>query len=285
MRSHRTFVLYGWLALFPGVLGAEPATQQPIDDAIATLQSAAQSQGLAEIAEIDHARLATQAGEPMPPSRVLILSDPDVNSQILSQNIRAGLDLPYRVLAFDNTGNASLSFTSFDFLARRHGLNSEFEHQFSKRLDALLKDAPLPVTEAPTDGLTFNYGVLSLRSAYDFETTVKKLKDVVMAQSDTVWFGEVDFTAEAAPLGIPLPQSKLLLFGGPAPGGIAMRDYPAIGLDAFCQKLLVYEDTSGQIQVIFNDIAALADLHYGTSFAAHVALNERLTATFQSATQ
>jgi uncharacterized protein (DUF302 family) len=74
-----------------------------------------------------------------------------------------------------------------------------------------------------------------------------------------------------------------LLFGGPAPGGVAMRDFPAIGLDAFCQKLLVYQDDTGQTRVIFNDIAAMARLHYGRSAEPHDLLNQRLTETFKTA--
>ena len=106
-----------------------------------------------------------------------------------------------------------------------------------------------------------------------------------MSQDDTVWFGEIDFSSEAAEQGVELPDAVLLLFGGPGPGGVAMADFPAIGLDAFCQKLLVYADADGGSVVIFNDIAAFAELHNGTSAKPHHALNERLTATFQKAIQ
>ena len=68
-------------------------------------------------------------------------------------------------------------------------------------------------------------------------------------------------------------------------GGVAMADFPAIGLDAFCQKLLVYAGDDGGSVVIFNDIAAFAELHYGSSAKPHHALNERLKATFQKALQ
>lgn len=62
-----------------------------------------------------------------------------------------------------------------------------------------------------------------------------------------------------------------------------MAEFPAIGLDAFCQKLLVYEGDDGKARVLFNDIAAFADLHYQRAMEPHAMLNKRLTATFKGA--
>ena len=106
-----------------------------------------------------------------------------------------------------------------------------------------------------------------------------------MAQDDTVWFGEIDFMTEASGEGVELPAATLLLFGGPKPGGIAMAKFPAIGLDAFCQKLLVYAGEDGGSVVIFNDIAAMAELHYGAISETASRTDERLTATFKKAVQ
>lgn len=112
---------------------------------------------------------------------------------------------------------------------------------------------------------------------------VANLTKTIMAQDDTVWFGEIDFAAQASESGVKMPEAVLLLFGGPAPGGVAMADFPAIGLDAFCWKLLVHAGPDGGSVVLFNDLAALAELHYGASAKPHHVLNKRLTATFRSA--
>ena len=44
-----------------------------------------------------------------------------------------------------------------------------------------------------------------------------------------------------------------------------------------------YEDDAGVVNVIFNDIAALAELHYGTSTKPHKVINGRLKKTFVEA--
>ena len=62
-----------------------------------------------------------------------------------------------------------------------------------------------------------------------------------------------------------------------------MAKFPKLGLDAFCQKLLVYEDDEGKVRVIFNDITKMAELHYGTSAEPHKVINGRLATTFEGA--
>ena len=54
------------------------------------------------IVDIDHARLAAQASSPMPPAHVLIWSDPVLDAAILQQNPLAAVDLPLRVLVFED---------------------------------------------------------------------------------------------------------------------------------------------------------------------------------------
>ncbi|MCT8159630.1 DUF302 domain-containing protein [Pseudoruegeria sp. SHC-113] len=274
-------------AAFAGLFAA-PAladTLQADVDAIAQgATRAIESAGLTPIVEIDHARLAEAEGVAMPPSRVQIFSDPAVNTPLLAENIRAGLDLPFRLLAYGNGSEAAAITTGAGFLQIRHGLSGGAAlEEFSARLASVTGEMAGPVATAPTEALTQDYGVIELTTGMDVPTAVASLKEVVMAQDDTVWFGEIDFTAEAEALGTDVPDAVLLLFGGPGPGGVAMADFPAIGLDAFCQKLLVYAGADGTTKVIFNDIAAFAELHYGTSAKPHHALNERLTATFSGA--
>ncbi len=281
--KHRS--LAGISLIFATAMMAQASSvQEAVDENITLIEVAIEEAGLASIASIDHARLAAAEGVEMPPSRVQIFSDPEINTPILKENIRAGLDLPFRVLSYAQDGTAEVIHTGSDFLEVRHGLRDKSAlDTFSQRLGEVTRE--VDGDAATTDGLSRDYGVIELTSALSVAEAVENLTKIVMAQDDTVWFGEIDFKAEAATQGTELPKAVLLLFGGPGPGGIAMEDFPAIGLDAFCQKLLVYAGDDGGSVVIFNDIAAFAELYYGSSAKPHHALNERLTATFQKALQ
>ena len=258
--------------------------QQAVDGDAALVRAAVETAGLTMIAQIDHARLAAAEEVVMPPSRVQIFSDPVVNTMILAENIRAGLDLPFRVLAYAEDGIPKVSYTSSDFLRQRHGLSgADGRDAFDRAITQVTSAFGARATPAPTEPLAQDYGIIELRSDLGVAEAAASLASTVKAQNDTVWFGTVDFTAEARALGADLPDAVLLLFGGPAPGGVAMADFPAIGLDAFCQKLLVYAAPDGGSIVLFNDIAALAELHHGASAPPHHALNSRLTQTFEAA--
>ena len=118
---------------------------------------------------------------------------------------------------------------------------------------------------------------------FDFNSTIEKLKKSILSQGDTKWFGEIDFQKEAESLNIKIDKTTLLLFGGPAPGGLAMVDSPKLGLDAFCQKLLVYENKNGEVMVSFNNITDFANLYYGRSTPPQQNINKRLLNTFKNA--
>ncbi|MEP1421669.1 MAG: DUF302 domain-containing protein [Erythrobacter sp.] len=269
-------------------LGANMASTSPlqitVDKNHMAIQNAVDAAGFEIVTSIDHARIAAAEGVEMPPSRVIIFSDPEVNEPILRENIRTGLDLPFRALSYAQDGSAQVIFTGSDFLQMRHGLTdiSALE-DFEQKLNGVAEN--LNAVAASINGLTRGYGIFELKSKLSVPEAVTNLTEIVKAQDDTIWFGEIDFPEDPSEKCAKLPKAVLLLFGGPAPGGLAMAGFPAIGLDAFCQKLLVYAGEDGGSVVIFNDIAALAELHYGASTKSHHLLNERLTATFVKAIQ
>lgn len=248
---------------------------------------AANVRALDLVVTIDHSRLADAEGVSMPPSLVTIYSDPAVNSALVAIDPRIGIDLPHRVLAYveADSGTARVTYADAEFLMKRHGLtDAALLDGYTRSLQEALGGIP-PERWAPDDAsrLEKGYGITEIVSAFPFEATIERLREAVLAQSDTKWFGEVDYRADAAALGLEVPKATLLLFGGPGPGGRAMAEFPRLGLDAFCQKLLVYEDATGSVRVAFNDIAALAEFHYGRSIPIHKGLNERLAQTFFAA--
>jgi len=275
----------GLFAASTAIAEALPDRYAATDQLFGRVLSQVAANGLREELQIDHARLAEAAGKAMPAARVVLFTDPGVVTALVRSNVRAGLDLPLRVLAYEGEAGPAIAYTNAEFLRARHGLQDEAA---LKALDTALAKVLAPIEQSrmkavPTSGMTRDQGIVELVSAYDFGETVDRLKKVVASQSDTVWFGEVDYQAMAAGQGTAIGPATLLLFGGPAPGGVAMAAFPSIGLDAFCQKLLVYQDDKGSVHVLFNSIVALAELHYGRSIDPHRMLDQRLTATFTKA--
>jgi hypothetical protein len=56
-----------------------------------------------------------------------------------------------------------------------------------------------------------------------------------------------------------------------------------MGLDAFCQKLLVYQTPGGQTTVLFKEMPAFAELHYVDAALPHRIITSRMRDTLGAA--
>ncbi|GAB5557379.1 MAG: hypothetical protein SchgKO_15920 [Schleiferiaceae bacterium] len=241
----------------------------------------------ATVFTLDHHGMAAEEGVEMPQSVATLISEPHINLPLLEQFPLIGLDLPFKFLIYQESDSTGLmaAYTSGEFMARRHGFSSidfiaEYEQEALRRVK---KAGDLPMAKVKYDLVTERYGMVFIPSEKDFDATIASLKSAVMGQGDTRWFGEIEYHEEAAKTGVTLPRSTLLLFGGPAPGGKAMAQYPRLGLDAFCQKILVFENQEGRVQIVYNDIVEFAKLYYGDYTKAHEVINGRLKQTFTAA--
>ena len=253
-----------------------------------TLEANVRSQPEFEvIVDIDHARLAAKAGSPMPPSHVLIWSDPELEATILKHNPLAAVDLPLRILAFEDqrTLKATVVANSYDYLVYRHSLpddeniRARYETAIAKAMKGIDKGT---ITRFPSNTMP-DAGLVTLDSPHDFVTTEKRILDAINAQSDTVIFGIVDFAIRSKKYGVTLAPIRLVLFGAPGPGGQAMKSAPTLGLDAFCQKLLIWQGSGGKVHVTFNDLLALAGRQQVSGGISLRVINRRLRKTFSEA--
>jgi uncharacterized protein (DUF302 family) len=241
------------------------------------------------ITNIDHSRLAAKASSPMPPAHVLIWSDPKLEAAILERAPLAAIDLPLRVLAFEdqNSSGAAVIANGFDYPVNRYSLSDDkvlralYEASITSAMQGIPGEA---IARFASDAMP-DAGLVTLDSPHDFATTEKLIMAAINSQSDTVHFGKVDFAQRARKHGVILRPMRLIMFGGPGPGGKAIASAPTLGLDAFCQKLLVWQDTSENVHVTFNDLLVLVERQQVSGGIALRVINRRLRSTFSEALQ
>ncbi|MFD2229862.1 DUF302 domain-containing protein [Alkalimarinus sediminis] len=245
------------------------------------------SESLKQVVEIDHSRLGQEVGSVMPPSRVLIFSNPAFESEVIQQNPLAAIDLPLRVLAYqsDTDGQAHVIYNQYDYLEARYGLEkgSTLEARFNKVMAEVLAGVPQERIAAFDPYEMSSDGIITLDSPFSFDMTVQRVQQAIDSQDDTVGFGRVDFRAQAKAIGVDINPSTLILFGAPAPGASAMSDAPTLGLDAFCQKMLIWQDDNNNVHLSFNDLIALADRQNVNKSLALRIINQRLKGVFEAA--
>ena len=258
------------LAVIPIILFLTGCTQEPpvenryskSDVLFEKVRENAESSGLEIITSIDHSRLAAEDDAGMPPARVLIFSDSSLDAEILKINPLAGIDLPFRVLAFEpEGGGGKVIYNHWAYLSSRYDLPADGE--LEKRYRALIGEALADID--PSQIATFEQnemkpdGIITHQSDYDFETTLENVHKAITNAEGTAVFGEMDFQARSREVGVELPRARLILWGAPVPGAKAMASGPTLGLDAFCQKFLIWEGEDGKVRLSYNDLLALAD--------------------------
>lgn len=83
--------------------------------------------GMTVFARIDHAAGAAAAGLPLRPTDLLIFGSPNAGAPLMSSAQTMGIDLPLKALVWrDSSGATWLSYNDPAWIAKRHGLDSEF---------------------------------------------------------------------------------------------------------------------------------------------------------------
>jgi len=238
---------------------------------------------------LDHHRMAKEEEAYTPPAIATIFSDSKINSSILENNDPlVAIDLPFKFLAFSepDLNSVYIAYTSADFISKRHDLPFSLLSEFKSRQDSILSHFhKSTISEVDLDQVTKGYAIIKIKSDFDFKETVNKLKETINGISGTKTFGVIDYKKDAETFDIELNPTTLIFFGAPEPGAKAMKNTPKLGLDAFCQKLIILENQEGEVWVAFNDIEKLSRLYYNKSTLPQKTINRRLKKTITGSIQ
>jgi uncharacterized protein (DUF302 family) len=102
-------------------------------------------------------------------------------------------------------------------------------------------------------------GIVDVPSNHSVDETVEKLKAILNAKGVKL-FALVDHSGEAEKVGMKMPPTKLLIFGSPKAGTPVMLAVPSSAID-LPLKVLVWEDSSGNVWVSYNSPAYLQERH------------------------
>lgn len=102
-------------------------------------------------------------------------------------------------------------------------------------------------------------GLVTLKSPHGAEETMDRLEDLVK-ERDLKVFARIDHAAGAASVDRTLRPTEVIVFGNPQGGTPFMECAQTVGID-LPLKALVWEDSSGQTWIAYNDPAFIARRH------------------------
>ncbi len=89
------------------------------------LEAALKAAGITIFARVDHSGGAASVGLALRPTELIIFGNPKGGTPLMQANQMVGLDLPLRVLAWeDDAGNCSLTYNDINWLAARYDLGT-----------------------------------------------------------------------------------------------------------------------------------------------------------------
>ncbi len=102
-------------------------------------------------------------------------------------------------------------------------------------------------------------GLLSIISSHSVDATVARLTGMLAAKGIKL-FAVIDHSGEAATAGLQMPPTKVVIFGNPRGGTPLMLASPSVAID-LPLKVLVAEDATGKVTVMWNSSAWLRERH------------------------
>jgi uncharacterized protein (DUF302 family) len=102
-------------------------------------------------------------------------------------------------------------------------------------------------------------GLVSVKSAHSAKKTADRLESALKAKGMKV-FIRVDHAGGAKSVNKTLRPTELIIFGNPKIGTVLMQCKQSVGID-LPQKALVWEDSTGQVWLSYNNPKYLAERH------------------------
>lgn len=126
------------------------ASTLSVKETIDRLAKAVEDKGAKVVARVDHAAGAKATGVDMKPAEVLIFGNPKLGTPVMQGNVRAGLDLPLKMLAYeDAAGKVWLLYTAPVTLRARYRVLSKDSDVVFKTMATVLEDVAKTATTKP----------------------------------------------------------------------------------------------------------------------------------------
>lgn len=105
-------------------------------ETVSRLQALVSGRGMKVFAVIDHSGEAKAAGLELKDTKVVIFGNPRAGTPVMAAAPLAALDLPMKVLVWEDDGLTKISYTAPSALAARYGLSAELAGRLAG-IDAL----------------------------------------------------------------------------------------------------------------------------------------------------
>ncbi|MBZ9728309.1 DUF302 domain-containing protein [Salegentibacter sp. JZCK2] len=236
-------------------------SQYSFENTVSRLESLLkQNQALSIFTKIEHSENAKKTNLELAETSVLIFGNPKQGTLLMQCDQLAGIDLPLKMLIFNEDGQNIIAYNSINYLKKRYELKEAKNlSQINKGLQNIASKASgSKVKKSGKFKLNKHQGIISEISEFDFKTTYDRLVTAIEENPNLNIFAEIDHFENAEKAGMGLRPTRLIIFGNPKIGTPVMQENAKIALE-FPVKFLVWRDEAGIVKISYNDPAFLAE--------------------------
>lgn len=92
---------------------------------VSRIESAIEESPLTLMTTVDHADNATSIEKELPPTTLLLFGDPDVGTPLMQASRTIGLNLPQRMLVWEENDRVHVTYNDLSYVAERHGIDGQ----------------------------------------------------------------------------------------------------------------------------------------------------------------
>ena len=241
-----------------------------VDEVYTSIKSAIEANKNLKIsAEINHSEAAKGVEIEILESRLIIFGNPKAGTGLMQQNQAVAIDLPMKMLVYDDNGTTKVIYNNASILMNRYEIMLP---KLEEKMNALLDKISISDIEEPQlHKLQLESNLADLQtkeSSIAVDKASEKLEKL-LKEKEFKLIAKVEHDKAAKNAGLELRPTRLFIFGKPQVGSQLMKLNSTIGLD-LPMKILIWEDENGKTQVSYFKGSFLAN--------RHVIENEELTA-------
>jgi len=115
----------------PGQTVVTKTARGSVNDTVAKLSELVEARGLTLFAIVDHSGEARRTGFELRDTKVVIFGSPEAGTPVMQSVPLVALDLPLKVLIWDDGGQTKVSYTAPGALAARYHLSDDFAQRLA----------------------------------------------------------------------------------------------------------------------------------------------------------
>jgi uncharacterized protein (DUF302 family) len=96
-----------------------------VEETISRIENDIENSPLTLVTTIDHAANAASVDKDLPSTTLLIFGNPDVGTPLMNSSRSVAIDLPQKMLVWEDAGQTKVTYNDPQYLAQRHGIEGE----------------------------------------------------------------------------------------------------------------------------------------------------------------